>query len=201
MSDPQGRPAPQFPQPRQPVTPFGPQPRPTQPAVRPRLNYFKAGLIGVVGLYGVVCVINPKTYRLLDRVDLVFHEAGHLIFGFFGEFIGILGGSLMQVLIPATVTSYFLLHNQRWSGMVTLFWVGQSLFNVSVYVKDARAQALPLLGGEDVLHDWNWLLGKFHLLRWDQAIGALIYLVGLLAVVASVVGGLYFSLEGQAEEE
>ena len=34
--------------------------------------------------------------------------------------------------------------------MVTLFWVGQSLFNVSVYVKDARAQALPLLGGEDV---------------------------------------------------
>jgi hypothetical protein len=170
-------------------------------AARPRLNYFKAGLILVVGFYGVACAVNPKTYRFLDRVDLVFHEAGHLIFGVFGEFIGILGGSLMQILIPAIVTGYFILYNQRWSGMVTLFWVGQSLFNVSVYVKDARAQALPLLGGEDVLHDWNWLLGRLHLLRWDQAIGVLIYIAGLLAVVASVVGGLYFSLEDQPEEE
>jgi hypothetical protein len=79
--------------------------------------------------------------------------------------------------------------------------VGQSLFNVSVYVRDARAQALPLLGGEDALHDWNWLLDTLHLLRWDQAIGASIYMAGLLAVVASVVGGLYFSLEDQAAEE
>ena len=201
MSDPHGRPAPQVSQSRQPVTSFGPRPRPTQPAVRPRLNYFRAGLIGVVGLYGFVCAFNLTTYRFLDRVDLVFHEAGHLIFGVFGEFIGILGGSLMQVLIPAIVTGYFIRYNQQWSGMVTLFWVGQSLFNVSVYVKDARAQALPLLGGEDVLHDWNWLLAKLHLLRWDQAIGALIYMAGLLAVVASVVGGLYFSLEDQAAEE
>jgi hypothetical protein len=201
MSDSQGRPMPQPPQPRRPVTPFGPRPRPTQPPARPRLNYFKVGLIGLVGAYGVVCAINPKNYRFLDGVDLVFHEAGHVIFGFFGEFIGILGGSLLQVLIPAIVTGYFLWHHQRWSGMVTLFWVGQSLFNVSVYVKDARAQALPLLGGADVLHDWNWLLGTLHLLRWDQAIGALIYMAGLLAVVVSVVGGLYFSLEDQAVEE
>jgi hypothetical protein len=107
MSDPQGRPTPQDPQPRRPVTPSRPQPRPTQPAVRPRLNYFKAGFIGLVGLYGGLCALNPKTYRFLDRVDLVFHEAGHLIFGFFGEFIGILGGSLMQVLILAIVTGYF----------------------------------------------------------------------------------------------
>jgi hypothetical protein len=201
MSDPQGRPAPQSPQPRRPVTPFRPPLCPTQPAVRPRLNYFKAVLIGLVGLYGVACAVNPKTYRFLDRVDLVFHEAGHLIFGFFGEFIGMLGGSLMQVLIPSVVTGYFVLNNQRWSGMVTLFWVGQSLFNISVYVKDARAQTLPLLGGEGVFHDWNWLLSTHHLLRWDQAIGALIYLAGLLAVVASVVGGLYFSLEDQTVEE
>jgi len=201
MSDLQGRPAPQSPQPRPPVTPFRSPLRPTPPAIRPRLNYFKAGLIVLVGLYGVVCVVSPKTYRFLDGVDLVFHEAGHVIFGFVGEFIGILGGSLLQVLIPAIVTGYFLWRHQRWSGMVTLFWVGQSLFNVSVYVKDARAQALPLLGGADVLHDWNWLLGRLHLLRWDQAIGALIYMAGLLAVVASVVGGLYFSLEDQAVEE
>ncbi len=37
----------------------------------------------------------------LHGVNLVFHEAGHLIFGFFGQFVGVLGGSLNQVLIPA----------------------------------------------------------------------------------------------------
>lgn len=201
MRDLQGRPTPQAPQPRRPVTTFGPQPRPTQPAARARLNYFKAGFILAVGLYGVFCAVDPKTYRFLDRVDLVFHEAGHLIFGAFGEFIGILGGSLMQVLIPAIVTGYFILSNQRWSGMVTLFWVGQSLFNVSVYVKDARAQALPLLGGEDVIHDWNWLLGRLHLLRWDQTLGSLVFFLGVLALAVSVAGGLYFSLEEQTAED
>ena len=201
MNDPQGQPVPQPSQPKRPVAAFGSQPRSAPPASRSRLNYFKAGFIVAVGLYGTVCALNPKTYRFLDRVDLVFHEAGHLIFAFFGEFIGILGGSLMQVLIPVIVTGYFILHNQRWSGMVTLFWVGQSLFNVSVYVKDARAQALPLLGGEDVIHDWNWLLGRLHMLRWDQTLGNLVYFLGVLALTISVAGGLYLSLEEQTVEE
>lgn len=160
-----------------------------------RLNIFKAGFVVLVGTYGALCALSPSTYRFLDRVDLVFHEAGHVFFAVFGEFIGILGGSLMQLLIPAVVVGYFFFHQQRYSGAVTLFWVGQSLFNVSVYARDARARALPLLGGEDSFHDWNYLLGRLHLLRWDQAVGNLIYLMGLLALGASVAGGLYFSWE------
>ena len=171
------------------------------PRCRPRPNYFKAGFTCLVGIYGLICALNPGTFRILDWVDLVFHEAGHTIFGFLGEFVGVLGGSLMQVLIPAMVTGYFLLYNQRWSGTVTLFWIGQSLFNVSVYVKDARAQALPLLGGDDTLHDWNWLLGKLHLLRWDQIIGNAVYLLGVVVIVASFVAGLYLSREDQTVKE
>lgn len=160
-----------------------------------RLNWFKAGFIALVGIYGIVCAWTPSTYRFLDRVDLVFHEAGHVIFGFFGEFIEILGGSLMQLLIPAGIVVYFAVQGQKYSAAVTLFWVGQSLFNVSVYAKDARVQALPLLGGEDPLHDWNYILGRLHLLNWDQAVGNMIYLVGLAALAASVLGGLYLSRE------
>jgi len=90
---------------RRPVPSFRPSP---EASVRARFNYFKAGSIVPVGIYGVVCALDPTIYRFLDRVDLVFHEAGHVIFGFFGEFIGLLGGSLMQVLIPAIVTGYFI---------------------------------------------------------------------------------------------
>lgn len=159
------------------------------------LNPFKAAFIAIVAIYGAVCAASPSTYRFLDRVDLVFHEAGHVLFGFFGEFIGLLGGSLMQVLIPAVVVVSFILHRQAYSAAVTLFWVAQSLFNVSVYVKDARARVLPLLGEDISAHDWHNILGRLHLLAWDQAIGNLIYLLGLLALAASVLGGFYFSRE------
>jgi hypothetical protein len=152
----------------------------------------------VVGIYGVICALDPTVYRFLDMVDLVFHEAGHVLFGFFGEFIGLLGGSLMQVLIPAVVTGHFLWHGRRWSGMVTLAWVGQSLFNVSVYVKDARARELPLLGDDPSAHDWFNILGRLGLLRWDQSIGNVVYLAGLFALATAVVGGLCFSRDREA---
>lgn len=160
-----------------------------------RLNPIKAWFVSLVAIYGVVSAATPGTFRFLDRVDLVFHEAGHVIFGFFGEFIGILGGSLMQLLIPAVVVAYFFMHRQPYSAAVTLFWVAQSLFNVSVYAKDARTRVLPLLGGEDTLHDWNYLLGRLNLLNWDQAVGNVIYVVGLVALAASVLGGFYYSRE------
>ncbi len=159
------------------------------------VNLFKAGFVGLLAVYGFLCAASPGTYRFLDRVDLVFHEAGHVFFGFFGEFIGILGGSLMQVLVPAVIVVYFIIHRQVYSAAVTMFWVGQSLFNVSVYAKDARARVLPLLGDDISAHDWHNILGRLHLLSWDQAIGSAIYTVGLIALTTSILAGLYFSQE------
>lgn len=188
---PQPRPAP-------PGNPLLPSRKPT--SQHRRISYFKLAFIGVLGVYGVLCALSPDTYRWLDLVNLVFHEAGHAVFGLFGEFLGVLGGTLMQILIPAIATGHFVLYGQRWSGMVTLFWVSQSLFSVSVYVKDARSQALPLLGGDDAIHDWNWLLGRLGLLSWDQAIGGVIYTMGLLVLAVSILGGLYYSLNDQAAD-
>ncbi len=192
------------------MTVFGGRVRPqpplsTNPALPPRqptshqvrVNYFKAVFTGVLGAYGALCALSPETYRWLDLVNLVFHEAGHAVFGFFGDFVGVLGGTLMQVLIPIIATGHFVLYGQPWSGMVTLFWASQSLFNVSVYVKDARAQALPLFGGDDAIHDWSWLLGRLGLLSWDQAIGGTIYGMGILVLAVSILGGLYYSLNDQ----
>lgn len=167
---------------------------------RSGVNYLKAGFVGLIGAYGVVCALHPDTYRWLDLVNLVFHEAGHVVFGFFGEFFGVLGGTLMQVLVPVIATGHFVWSGQRWSGMVTLFWVSQSLFNISVYVKDARVRALPLIGGDNAIHDWNWLLGRLGLLSWDQAIGSAIYAIGLLVFAVSILGGLYYSLNDQGAD-
>ena len=85
----------------------------------------------------------------IHGIDLVFHEAGHVIFGFFGEFIAVAGGSLMQVLIPVITTVAFLRTRQWASAAVTLFWTGQSVTDVAIYAVDGRARALPLLAVGD----------------------------------------------------
>ncbi|HTU00763.1 MAG TPA: hypothetical protein VMG58_03065 [Candidatus Sulfotelmatobacter sp.] len=164
-----------------------------------RLNPCRVGFALLAGAYGLRCAFSPSTYRFLDGVDLVFHEAGHVVFGFFGEFIGVLGGSLMQVLIPAVAAFALLCQRQPYSASVVLVWVGQSLFNVSVYVCDARRQALPLLGGEDVTHDWGYLLGRLGLLRWDGVLANGVYLLGLTALLAGVLGALYLSWDSVAD--
>jgi hypothetical protein len=123
--------------------------------------------------------------NFLHLIDLVFHEAGHVIFALFGRFIAVLGGSLNQVLVPAVCTGVFLARAQYGSAAVTLFWTGQSLADVAVYVADGRAMALPLLA-EGLIHDWNFILGTLGLLRAAEALGRLTWALGALAMLAAL---------------
>ena len=51
---------------------------------------------------------NSVILWLTHTVNLVFHEAGHMIFGIFGNYtLTIFGGSLNQVLIPLIVVGAF----------------------------------------------------------------------------------------------
>jgi hypothetical protein len=163
-----------------------------------KINYLKAGFTGLILVYGFLCAWNTSESGMLDRVNLVIHEAGHLLLGWFGEFVGVIGGTVGQLFVPAAFTVYFFIKREFYSSSVTLFWTGQNFFSISVYVKDAQAMALPLIsvgGGEDTIHDWNYILTKLGLLRWDQAIGNIVYLTGVIIIAASVVWGFYHSIE------
>ena len=163
-----------------------------------KINYLKAGSILLMALYGTVCALDPAEPRFLDRVDLVIHEAGHLFFRWFGMFPQVLGGTLGQLVVPAAFMVYFHLRREMVSSAVTAFWTGQNLLNISVYVKDARAMALPLVsvgGGEDTVHDWHYLLDRLGLLRWDHILGNAVHALGIAVIIASVVWGLYHSIE------
>ncbi len=122
----------------------------------------------------------------VHMVDLVFHEAGHPIFGLLGSFMGALGGSLNQVLIPAVCTGYFLWHRQRAAAAVTLFWTGENVADVAVYVADGRDMRLPLLA-EGLTHDWNWILSELSLRDQAEPIGRAVFVVAAAVLLASVV--------------
>jgi len=120
----------------------------------------------------------------LHMIDLVFHEAGHVVFGFFGRFVGVLGGSLNQILVPLACTVAFVVKRQVAAAAVTLFWTGQSLADVAVYVADGKAMALPLLA-DGLIHDWNFVLGTLGWLDYAGRLGGIIFGLGVVTMLAA----------------
>ncbi|MBD2329320.1 hypothetical protein [Alkalinema sp. FACHB-956] len=178
-----------------------PQPRQWWPFLQAHFDRFKLGIIGLVALYGL---LGSRSYNVIDfmegsnrimmfihGVNLIFHEAGHIIFMLFGSFMHVLGGSLNQILIPALISGYFFITGQRFSSAIALAWVGENFWDVSIYIKDASAMELPLLGGEGVLHDWNTLLEDLGLLQLDQLIGNLFFAIGSIIYLSAIGLGVY----------
>ena len=145
--------------------------------------------LAVIALYAIARLRNPEYWDPLDDLDLAVHEAGHLVFSAFGETATVLGGSLFQVIVPAVFVGYFARTRQRYAAAATLSWVGVNLLNVARYVGDARAQQLPLLGGEDSIQDWWYLLINWDLLRQDLVIARWVHFAGVVAFLSSLLWG------------
>lgn len=107
---------------------------------------------------------------ILDWFNLVLHEAGHPVFGLLGShWLMLAGGTAMQLLFPAVFYFAFLRQRQPRSADFCLFWFGSNFLGIGPYIADARAQALPLIGGGE--HDWTALLDSAGLLTRDTSIG------------------------------
>jgi len=148
----------------------------------------RLALTVLLALYGFRLAAHPEMGSLMDSVDLPIHETGHLVFAPFGEFMQFLGGTLFQLIMPAAFVAYFLKRGDRHAASVVTWWIAQNCWNISVYVRDARSQDLPLVGGGE--HDWAYLLGRMHALQYDQRIGHDIWAVGVLLFVVAIVAGL-----------
>jgi hypothetical protein len=121
---------------------------------------------------------------------LVFHEAGHVLFSPFGEFVQVLGGTLAQLLMPAVIVCAFLLRNRDPFGAAIGLWLlGVSLLDVAPYMVDALEPQLMLLSGasgEEGGHDWIHLFSSLGLLPRAQAIGLGTHRLGALVVLVAL---------------
>lgn len=137
-------------------------------------------------------ILNRGKYTWIDNADLVIHEAGHFFFKLFGKFIYTLGGTLMQIILPSIIIYYFWKNKYKTGMQAGGLWLGQNLVNISVYAADARTQNLPLLGGNKVYHDWNYMLGALNLLEFDAEVGYLIFGSAILIFVITALLPLIF---------
>jgi|SRR5687768_17432877 len=163
-----------------------------------RPDFPKLIFAGVLTIYFFWVAYAPMKGSFLDFVDLPIHETGHLIFRLFGEFAGVAGGSLFQVLLPAVFVGYFIWRFQYYSAAIVLFWVGQSILNVWVYASDAVVMRLVLTSGftgtEGSFHDWNYLLTQTGLIGSTGIVAGIIRSVGTLVIIAAGVCSIYYSL-------
>lgn len=164
---------------------------------RPRA---RLAFLVAVAAYGAARLASADWWDLLDDLNLAVHEAGHVVFMPFGETMMVLGGSLFQVIVPAAFVAYFIRSRQRYAAAVTTVWVAQSLLNVARYIADARAQELPLLGGEDSIHDWWLLLTEHDLIASDTAIAGWVRLVAGGMMLAAIGVGWMATRNGDRSQ-
>ena len=126
----------------------------------------------------------------MHNILLPIHEAGHILFMPFGEFMTILGGSLFQVLFPLIIAGALLWTNRDACGAaIGCWWASVSLIDVSPYIYDAKEPQLVLLGGhtgEDGPHDWIYLLDEFGKVDRSQVYGAWVHHLGTALMLLSL---------------
>lgn len=130
----------------------------------------------------------------LHVISLPFHEAGHILFSPFGDLLTAFGGSAMQVLVPIVCWIAFATTNpDPFARAVMCWWTGENLVDVAIYINDARALNLVLLGGhtgaEVEGHDWERILALTGLLRYDHQMAWSVHVIGGLMMVAALVWG------------
>ncbi len=158
-----------------------------------------------MSLYFLSIAYDPMQGSFLDNVDLPIHEFGHLLFQILGEFLGIAGGSLLQVLFPLAFVGYFVWQRSFYSAAIVALWVGQSLLNVWVYASDAVAMQLVLTSGftgsEGSFHDWNYMLDQLGLLGSTKTVAGVIRFIGTLTIIGASLAAVYFSIVTPVETD
>ncbi|MBE9610740.1 hypothetical protein [Chitinilyticum piscinae] len=121
---------------------------------------------------------------VLDGANLLFHEAGHPLFGIVSERLTVYGGTLAQLAFPLVVLAYFHRRADTLGTAVSGLWLLENGLNIGRYLGDARAQALPLVGNGE--HDWTEILSRWGMLYLDTTLAALlrgVCVLGMLTIL------------------
>jgi len=147
-----------------------------------RFTLFSIGIV----LLGVAELRPPLGWvPILDGTNLLFHEAGHPLFGIFGEAPGLYGGTLGQLVFPLVVSINFWRQRASMSLAIGCVWFFQNFFNIARYAADARVQILPLVGGGS--RDWWNIFTRWGVLEHDVTIALMITAIGVLGIALTWV--------------
>ena len=145
---------------------------------------------GVLLLIAWLRQTSPEHWvRILDDANLVFHEAGHPLFGLLGTTLGLYGGTLGQLVFPTLSSVHFWREGETVAFSLCLAWLFENFLHISRYMADARAQILPLVGGGE--HDWTTIFSNWGLLPHDATIAGFVGFLGWVGYAGCALWLLY----------
>jgi hypothetical protein len=137
---------------------------------------------------------NGAGQSFLHLVNTPFHEAGHVFFTPFGDFVRTLGGTLGQLIMPMVCCLVLLLKTRDPFGAgVALWWFGENFLDIAPYIDDAGTGELPLLGGNTGestpygFHDWEYLLTETNRLGHEHDMARMSHTIGACIMALALV--------------
>lgn len=147
---------------------------------------FTLPLLILIGYLFFCYVSIPQYFSLLDNVNLLIHEMGHFFFmNFRNEFLTVLWGTIMELLIPSLILIYFWRSLDYFWITLCLAWIGTNFFYIATYSGDAVKQQLPLLFGGGI-HDWYYIFSKLWVLQYTDQISFVFWCIGVLFFILSL---------------
>jgi hypothetical protein len=157
---------------------------------------FIAAAFYLLFLYQAARASGP--FLVIEVVFVPIHEGGHLLFRFFGEFLAVAGGTILQLAVPLMLAMLFIFQRQIPGTAFCMFFFFEQFLPISVYMADARAQDLPLItvGDSDyVIHDWNYLFGRLGVLDHDTQIAHAVRCLGWIGMIATLAWFIWRSVK------
>jgi len=160
--------------------------------------YGRTAALVLVAVWGVFLARENYTDpdgNFMHSILLPIHEAGHVFFRLFGEFMMVAGGSLFQVLLPFGIgVAFYVKQRDPFGAAMCLWWTGASLVDLSPYIYDALYPKLTLLGGHTGEnggpHDWIYILEKFGWIQRAQGLGTFTHHLGVVVMMGAVAWGV-----------
>ena len=124
-------------------------------------------------------------FFFIDNFLLIIHEAGHTIFGFLGgRFITILGGTLLEILLPFCIFVYGWYNRKRVTAQFGLLLTSFAWIESSAYAADAMDRRMPLIGNlPKSSHDFYNLFSMNGSLNDYMFYAWLMYWIGILTLI------------------
>jgi hypothetical protein len=145
--------------------------------------------LAVYGLFLLHAWRDNTGFLFPDLVNLMIHEAGHVVFSWGGDTLHILGGTLGELIVPLACAVTFFLYRQIYGFAFSAFWFFENFLYIGTYMSDARTSVLSLVNSDE--SDWTILFTQWNLLAYDQRIGHISRMFGWAGMLA-VVGWLAY---------
>lgn len=143
---------------------------------------------------------------LLDNLHLPIHEGGHLLFGWLGDTLGLWGGTLLQLIVPALLAASFAMRRELPGTVFSAFAFFHSLTGVATYMADALRLELPLVTvgaiADESQHDWVRIFSSLGVLPHAIQIGnftRLLAWAGMIATLAWFAWRQYHQARSEAD--